>query len=121
MIITHNISSMAAFGEIVARNPGVVIIKIGATWCGPCAQIAQYVVEWFSRMPEATTHAIIVDVDHSSEFYAHMKRRKMLVGIPALFCYEKGNTTFVPDHFVIGTNRGEIDAFFASCMAIAES
>lgn len=121
MIVTHNISSMVHFNEIMANNPGVVIIKVGATWCGPCAQISPYVVEWLARMPEATTHAVIVDVDHSSEFYAYMKRRKMLNGIPALFCYEKENMTFVPDNFVIGTSRDEIDRFFANCISIAES
>jgi thiol-disulfide isomerase/thioredoxin len=121
MIVTHNISSMAEFGEIVRDNPGVVVMKIGAPWCGPCTHITPYIVEWFARLPEQNVRVIIVDVDQSAEFYAYMKRRKMLHGIPALFCYEKDNLTFVPDHFVVGTNHAEIDRFFAECISIAES
>ena len=34
------IENTQAFRDILAKNPGIVVLKLGATWCGPCKRIA---------------------------------------------------------------------------------
>lgn len=116
MRITHNIQSVAEFEAILQQNKGVIIIKIGAEWCGPCRAVTPYVMTRIATLPDEYMDVIVVDADESAEFFAFMKRKKMVSGIPVLFGYVKGNTTFVPDFHVVGTNRDEIDEFFTQCL-----
>ena len=111
MIITE-IKSVAHFAELLRENPGKIIIKFGAKWCAPCKRIETQVYRWFDMFPEDTVQAILVDVDISLEFYTFMKSKRMVGGIPAIMCFLKGNTSYVPDHSVIGSDPHQIDEFF---------
>jgi thiol-disulfide isomerase/thioredoxin len=42
-IITR-INGRKHFQELLESNPGVLIIKFGATWCGPCKVIEKDVI-----------------------------------------------------------------------------
>ena len=35
-IIVSYFSSRQDFNKLLEKNPGLVILKLGATWCGPC-------------------------------------------------------------------------------------
>jgi thioredoxin 1 len=105
------IKSLKDFEKILIQNPGLVIIKFGATWCAPCKRIERQVYKWFDRLP-ANVQCIIVDVDVSFELYHFLRAKKMINGIPALLLYEKGNTNYVPNDIVIGADVVGIDAFF---------
>jgi thioredoxin 1 len=104
------------FAELLQTNPGLFIIKFGADWCGPCKKIEGLVQEWFSKTNDKVQCAII-DVDESFDIYAFLKSKKMVNGIPAILCYEKGNHNYVPNDVVIGADVQQVNAFFARNLA----
>ena len=112
-IITDTIS-LQAFLDLLKTNQGIIILKFGAEWCGPCKKIEQQVYAGFNQMP-MNVQPIIVDVDDSFELYAFLKSKKMVKSIPTLLCYEKGNVSYVPDDVVVGANVDEINTFFQEC------
>jgi len=102
------------FFDLLKVNPGLVLIKLGATWCGPCKKIAHVVDAFFASSPPEVICADI-DVDQSFDLYSMFKHKKMVNGIPAILCYRKGNNTMIPDDSVVGIHPGDLDAFFKRC------
>jgi thiol-disulfide isomerase/thioredoxin len=102
------------FFNLLKVNPGLVIIKFGATWCGPCKKIKHVVDGFFATSPDNVICAD-VDVDESFDLYGYFKSKKMVNGIPVMLCYIKGNETFIPDDSVTGIDPGALDAFFKRC------
>ena len=112
--IISEIASREAFLHLLTNNPGLIILKLGATWCGPCKQIEHVVHGFFATSPPEVVCADI-DVDESFDFYSFLKSKKMVNGIPVLLCYKKGSQTFVPDDMVTGAEPQALDAFFRRC------
>jgi thiol:disulfide interchange protein len=108
------IISKAQFGEFLETNPGLIILKLGATWCGPCKAIEKQVHECIKKLPN-NVQSIIIDIDDSFEIYSFLKTKKMVNGIPAILCYEKGNITYIPTHSVLGANPQQVNLFFQQC------
>jgi len=104
------------FLTLLRVNPGIVIIKLGASWCGPCKKIAHIVEAFFASSPPNVICADI-DVDDSIDLYAYLKSKRMVNGIPVLLLYKRGNVTFSPDDSVTGANPEDLDAFFKRCNA----
>ena len=102
------------FLKLLKVNPGLVIVKLGATWCGPCKKIKPVVDGFFATSPETVVCAEI-DVDESFDLYAQLKKLKMVNGIPVLLCYKKGNVSFIPDDSVTGADPVPLHAFFKRC------
>ena len=102
------------FKELLENNPGLIIIKLGATWCGPCKKIDPQLHNFFASSPPDVLCADI-DVDVNFDFYAFMKSKKMCNGVPTILCYKKGNTTIAPTDGISGSNVQELDAFFKRC------
>jgi len=102
------------FLRLLKVNPGLVIVKLGATWCGPCQKIAHVVHAFFASSPDNVVCAD-VDVDESFDLYAVLKQKKMVNGIPAILLFKKGNVSFIPDDSVTGAGAPELDAFFKRC------
>ena len=112
-IITY-FENRQKFLDLLGHNPGLIIIKFGATWCGPCKQIAPMIHNFFSSSPENVICADI-DVDDSFDLYSYLKSKRMINGIPVVLCYKKGNTTFVPDDSITGADIQKLNLFFARC------
>ena len=112
--IISGFENRQAFLDLLKVNPGLVIIKLGATWCGPCKQIAHIVEAFFASSPKNVICADI-DVDESIDLYAYLKQRRMVNGIPVMLMYKKGNYDFAPDDSVTGANPADLDAFFKRC------
>lgn len=112
--IITNIDSLKEFSELLESNPGLVIIKLGATWCGPCKKIETQVHHFMSRLP-SVMQGVILDVDDSFELYAFLEKKRVTRGIPAILCYEKGNVTHIPCDNCLGSNVDEINLFFERC------
>lgn len=113
--IITNIRDIDHFKYILANNPGVVILKFGATWCQPCIVSRPLVHNWFKQMPNRV-QIVDLDVDKSSVFYSFMKSKKMVSGIPTILCYIKGNVSHIPDESQVGSSADAINAFFNQCL-----
>lgn len=109
----------ADYLNLLKMNEGLMIIKFSAEWCKPCKTIKDFVIQKFAEMPE-NTMCIEIDIDNSIDIFAYLKSKKMVTGIPAIFCYVKGNTSFAPDEFVSGSDPKEIDYFFNQCKELYE-
>jgi len=112
--IIESFANREEFLNLLKVNPGLVIIKLGATWCGPCKQIAPVVHAFFASSPKNVVCADI-DVDVSFDLYAVFKQKKMVNGIPVIMVFKKGNVSFIPDDTVTGSGPAELDAFFKRC------
>ena len=112
--IISSFESREEFLKVLEVNPGLVIVKLGATWCGPCKKIAHVVHAFFASSPQNVVCADI-DVDESFDLYAVLKQKKMVNGIPVILLYKKGNVSFIPDDSVTGAAPNDLDAFFKRC------
>jgi thiol-disulfide isomerase/thioredoxin len=102
------------FISLLEKNPGLIIIKMGATWCGPCKKIKQVVDAFFASSPDEVI-CCEIDVDESVDLYSYFKSKRMVNGIPVLMCFKKGNTSYIPDDSVTGADPGGLDSFFYRC------
>ena len=106
--------SRQEFASLQQKNPGIIILKLGASWCGPCKRIQPVLDAFFASSPD-TVVCCDVDVDESSDLYIYLKSKKMVNGIPAILLYKKNNTSFIPDDSVVGSDPNELDKFFKRC------
>jgi thioredoxin 1 len=109
-IITSTVSNQD-FSKLLQENPGMVIAKFGAEWCGPCKRIEELVNKCMDQMPN-TIQCLIIDVDESFELYAFLKSKKIVTSLPTIVCYEKGNTSYVPNDVVVGADPSQVNIFF---------
>ena len=103
--------SRSQFEELLKQNPGKVVLKFGATWCGPCKRIDTLVNQWFSNMP-ATVKCAAIDIDESFDLYGAFKSKRQITGIPAILCFNKGNESYIPDLNVVGADVVQVNTFF---------
>ena len=108
------VESRQAFLDILKVNPGLVIMKLGAQWCGPCKKIQHVVDAFFASSPNNVV-CLDIDVDESFDLYSFLKSKRMVNGIPTILCYKKGNVNFAPDDIVVGIDPNDLDAFFKRC------
>lgn len=112
--VKYEIPSVSHFQELLLQNPGITIIKFGASWCGPCKRIESLLQNYYKQMPE-NVQCVVVDIDNSPEIYSFMRTKKMMNGVPALLCYLKGNHSYIPDGSTVGADPTQIKIFFQKC------
>jgi thioredoxin-like negative regulator of GroEL len=112
--VISEIADRNAFMTLLQHNPGVIVLKLGAEWCGPCKTIKSAVHGFFASSPPEVVCADI-DVDQSFDLYSFLKSKKMVNGIPALLCYKKGNGTYIPDDIITGSDSQQLHQFFMRC------
>jgi thiol-disulfide isomerase/thioredoxin len=109
--IITSIASQAEFYELLQQNPGAIVIKFGATWCGPCKRIEPALNHYINQMPP-NVQVCIIDIDECFELYSLLQRKRMVNGVPAILAYYKENISAMPDDSVIGADIPQIDLFF---------
>ena len=112
--IISEIANREAFFTLLQHNTGLIVIKLGSSWCPPCKTIKPAVHGFFVSSPPEVICADI-DVDVSFDFYSFLKSKKMVNGIPVLLCYKKGNSTYIPDDMITGSDPQQLHLFFARC------
>jgi len=112
--VISEIENREALFTLLQHNPGLIVLKLGAEWCGPCKTIKTAVDGFFASSPPEVICADI-DVDKSFNFYSFLKSKKMVNGIPVLLCYKKGNITYIPDDVITGSDATQLHQFFTRC------
>ena len=113
-IITE-IPTLESYHTLLKNNPGLIIIKFGATWCGPCKSIENDVQNMFSIMPD-NVQCVMIDIDKSFDFYSFMRKNRVLNGVPVIVSYNKNNLSFIPDDFIVGAGKDKLEAFKTRCL-----
>ncbi len=112
--VVDSFSSRQEFLSLLQVNPGLIILKLGASWCKPCKMIQPTLDKHYATSPPEVI-CCDINVDESSDLYAFLKAKKMVNGIPVVLCYVQGNHTFVPDDGVTGADIKELELFFKRC------
>ena len=118
MSVMHVSADRASFLKHLSETPNHTVLKLTATWCGPCKQIAEYTRQVSLRLP-ANVDLIECDVDESFDLYASLKQKKMVNGIPVFLFYKNGNATLISDMSITGSNVKDLDAFFFRVLTAA--
>jgi len=118
-VITE-IPSLDQFAEQLKTNPGLLILKFGATWCGPCKRIESLVHEWLEKLPENVQFCMI-DIDECFDLYVFLQKKRMINGVPGILCYYKNNLNYIPNDSVVGADANQINAFFERCIKVANT
>jgi thiol-disulfide isomerase/thioredoxin len=113
-IITH-IHSRIEFMEMLHTNPGIIIVKLGATWCKPCKMIEPEVKAFFNDNESGEIGFCNLDVDENEDVYSFLRTKKMVTGIPTLLRYDMGNLSFAPNASFSGTDKLNLSRFFKEC------
>lgn len=114
--VLEHIEDREAFQTILDENEGIIVLKFGADWCGPCKLISPFVKSMIDKLPAIFT-VYDLDVDDNFEIYAYLKSKKMVTGIPTLLAYYKENKTFASNECVSGANEDDYKRFFTKCIA----
>ena len=93
-------------------------IKFGATWCKPCQMSAPTIKSLNEQVLKAKKklNYLDLDVDKCSDLYAFMRQKKMVKGIPVIFCYKKSQyndeTFYAPSDSVTGSSIPDVVNFY---------
>ena len=102
------------FTTLMDNNPGILIFKFTADWCGPCKKIKEYTYNKSNELPNHIT-MLEVDVDECFDLYAFLKHKKMVNGIPVFLAYARGINEG-PIASITGASLPDIETFFATCI-----
>ena len=118
LVKTHQCYSIPDLNNFLANNPGILVLKFGATWCAPCSRINSYLDAVFQNLPENTTaiQCVYIDIDLCPEIHRVFKQTRQVNAVPTLLAFKKGNTTYSPDFSQSGVVISELNLFFNKCI-----
>lgn len=94
-----------------------LVIKFGATWCGPCKKIESILNECFLEMPE-NVFCFDLDVDDNIELFGKLKSKKTVSTIPAILYYNcknnRGDKWYLSDRASFSSDPASVLNFFKS-------
>jgi len=118
--VITDLQTKELFAQQLQNNPGLIILKFGATWCGPCKRIEPLVHSWLDKLPENVQFCMI-DIDDCFDLYGFLQKKKMINGVPGILCYYKNNINYIPNDSVVGADVNQVNAFFERCVKVANA
>lgn len=115
-IIMEDLRNVAELTQKLTTNPGLIILKFSADWCGPCKKIQPLVDKRKQELNE-NVQFFNIDIDETLDIYGFFKTKKMLKGVPAIMCWVKNNSSYIPDQMVNSSDEKEVNAFFDFCIS----
>ena len=79
-----------------------VVVKVSATWCNPCKQIAPFVEECFNKLQGVKL--VYVDADLGFDVYNSLK----IKSLPTIYSFVEG----MPYEVVVGASQTEVADLF---------
>lgn len=113
--VIENPQSVKELQTILANNPGVVILRFTAPWCGPCKRIAPFINETINVMP-ASVQFVNINIDECIDVYRVFKQTRQVPGVPTCLAFKKSNTSYAPDFSVVGIDSVQLTRFFNRCL-----
>jgi len=97
------------------------IIKLTASWCGPCKKIAPYVHQLNNTYTNKCSFEYLeIDVDDAMDLYAFFKKMKMANGVPTFLTFKKSqfhpDTFYVPYRCMSGADSKSLDEFYKASL-----
>ena len=80
----NHLSSISTLDQAIASGAQVVV-KFGASWCGPCRQMAPVI----SQVASELTSVIFIDVNFDS--FKELAQRYGIKSIPAILLFKNGS------------------------------
>jgi len=114
--VITNIKTGTDLANLLEHNPGIVIVKLGATWCQPCKNIEPIVSSWLAKLDHNLIQRVVLDIDECIDLYGFLKKKRVVRGVPTILAYYKENTHYIPDDMCFGSDEGENNAFFVRCV-----
>ncbi len=119
--VITNVKTSADLADVLDKNPGIVIVKLGATWCQPCKNIEPVVSSWLNKLDHECIQRVVLDIDECIDLYGFLKKKRVVKGVPTLLAYYKENTHYIPDDVSFGSDEGDTNAFFVRCVEEVKS
>lgn len=102
--------------QLLKANTGLVLIKLGATWCGPCKKIDPLIMQWYEKFNHEKITRIVLDIDENIDLYGFYKKKRVVRGVPTILAYYHENEHYIPDDITFGSDENETNAFFNRCV-----
>ena len=115
MPVITKIPNSQVLSELLQQNNGLILIKLGATWCGPCKKIEPLVMSWLQKMPEQVQIALI-DIDENVDLYGFYKKKRIVNGVPTILAYYPDSEQYFPDDMTSGSDIKTTNDFFIRCV-----
>lgn len=116
MSIITKIENAQFLSDMLQENPGLILIKLGATWCGPCKKIEPLVNKWLQVMPQQHVQIALIDIDENINLFSFLKKKRVVNGVPTILAYYPENDHYFPDDMTSGSDEKTTNDFFLRCV-----
>ena len=83
--VISEIANRQAFMTLLQHNPGLIVIKLGAEWCGPCKMMPPILTQIREKLGDKV-RLIKIDVDKNPQLASQLN----VSSVPTLAIFHKG-------------------------------
>lgn len=124
-IVSETITRRDQFIQIINNAPEIfpgcehMIIRFTAEWCEPCKKVDHMIAQYIPRLYPNVWY-VKVNIDQSHDIYSFLKSKRVISGVPTIFCYSfprpdtTRHTVHLPTRSVVGADPAKIREFFVA-------